>query len=88
MTREATQLEKREWWLAYGLELRKFVIGGMGLGIVHWMAHAYVPPQGESVLVRVCDLIWADFRTLPNKEVSCMACIAMSCEPVMMGGIR
>lgn len=89
MTRKATQLEKREWWIAYGFDLRGFVPGGDGRGIVHWMADAYEHREERAELVRVCDMTWgvAEWGQLPDEEVSCMACIAQSCQSLMMGGV-
>jgi hypothetical protein len=89
VSREATQLEKHEWWMAYGLDLRGFVPGGDGRGIVHWMADAYAHQEARAVLIRVCDMIWnvAEWGQLPDEEVSCMACVAQSCRPQMRGGI-
>jgi hypothetical protein len=88
MSREATQHERFEWWIAYGLDLRGFVPGGGNDGVVHWLADAYAHQVSRAELIRVCDMIWDDWSRRSGEEVSCMACIAESCKPIMMGVIR
>ena len=81
-------LERHEWWIGYGLDLRGFVPGRTEDGVVHWMADAYAHQEERAALIRGCDLIVvedAPART-PGEGVSCMACMAASCNPIMMGG--
>lgn len=89
MTREATQSEKHDWWMTYGVDLRGFNPGGGDDGIVHWMADVYIITSGQPTRAspfRACDMLWDDeWSTLPGEEVSCMACIAQSCGPAMTG---
>lgn len=88
MIREATQLEKREWWKVYGLDLRKFAACGGIDGMTHWVADAYSHSGEMTLPFRVCDMIWdEEWEPWPAEEVSCMACIAQSCRPTMMGEI-
>lgn len=85
--REATQPEKYTWWFLYGLDLRGFIPGGEDNGVVHWLADTYAHQQSRWELVRICDLIWNGWTRRPGEEVSCMACLAASCNPIMMGVI-